>query len=291
MKKLALALLIIPFLISCNHQKVKQLEARNDSLVQQADLKDESINEFLQSFSEIQGNLDSIKAKEMIISDRTEGKTELKKKVKDQINDDINTIYLLLNDTQEKLAEIRKKLGKSNYHVKELQKVVDHLSKQIAYKDKEIEGLRLELEKMNIKVVKLAQSVNTLKKENIEKDATIQDQTEVIDDKILELNKAFFVIGTKKELKENNIITAEGGFIGIGKNKKLADDFNEEQFTQIDIREVTLIPLPGTKKATVITTHASESYKITGEADDRILEIINIEEFWKSSKYLVIIID
>lgn len=291
MKKLALALLIIPFLISCNHQKVKQLEARNDSLVQQADLKDESINEFLQSFSEIQGNLDSIKAKEMIISDRTEGKTELKKKVKDQINDDINTIYLLLNDTQEKLAEIRKKLGKSNYHVKELQKVVDHLSKQIAYKDKEIEGLRLELEKMNIKVVKLAQSVNTLKKENIEKDATIQDQTEVIDDKTLELNKAFFAIGTKKELKENNIITAEGGFIGIGKNKKLADDFNEELFTQIDIREVTLIPLPGTKKATVITTHASESYKITGEADDRVLEIINIEEFWKSSKYLVIIID
>ncbi len=111
MKKLALALLIIPFLISCNHQKVKQLEARNDSLVQQADLKDESINEFLQGFIEIQDNLDSIKSKEMIISDRTEGKTELKKKAKDQINDDINTIYLLLNDTQEKLAEIRKKLG------------------------------------------------------------------------------------------------------------------------------------------------------------------------------------
>lgn len=291
MKKLALALLIIPVLISCNHQKVKKLEARNDSLVQQAELKDESINEFLQSFSEIQDNLDSIKAQEMIISDRTEGKTELKKKAKDQINDDINTIYLLLNDTQEKLAEIRKKLGKSNYHVKELQKIVDHLSKQIAYKDKEIEELRVELEKMNIKVVKLSQSVNNLKMENIEKDATIQDQTEVIDAKTIALNSAFYAIGTKKELKDNNIITAEGGFIGIGKNKKLADDFNEEFFTPIDIREVTIIPIPGTKKATVVTTHASESYKIEGEGDARVLEILNIEAFWKSSKYLVIIID
>lgn len=291
MKKLALALLIIPVLISCNHQKVKKLEARNDSLVQQAELKDESINEFLQSFSDIQSNLDSIKTKEMIISDRTEGKIELKKKAKDQINDDVNTIYLLLNDTQEKLAEIRKKLGKSNYHVKELQKVVDHLSKQLAAKDKEIAYLMVELEKMNVRVVKLAQSVNTLKRENIEKDATIQDQTEVIDEATLELNKAYFAIGTKKELKENNIITAEGGFIGIGKNKKLADDFNEDFFTQIDIREVSLIPIPGTKKATVITTHGTDSYKIVGEGDDRVLEIVDVDAFWKSSKHLVIIID
>jgi hypothetical protein len=291
MKKIALALLIIPFLISCNQKKVKQLELSNDSLVQQATLKDESINEFLQAFSEIQYNLDSIKAKEMVISERTEGKTELKKKAKDQINDDINTIYLLLTDTQDKLAELRKKLGKSNYHVKELQKIVDHLSKQIASKNKEIESLRLELEKMNIKVVKLAQSVNNLKKETIEKDAQIKDQTEIIDEKTLELNTAYYAIGTKKELKENNIITAEGGFIGIGKNKKLKADFNEDFFTKIDIRETNQIPIPGTKKPTVITTHDSESYNITGEGDSRIFEIVNAGEFWKSSKYLVIIID
>ena len=73
--------------------------------------------------------------------------------------------------------------------------------------------------------------------------------------------------------------------------EKLKDDFNEEFFTKIDIREVTQIPIPGTKKATVVSTHGSESYKITGEGDARILEIMNIEEFWKSSKYLVIIID
>lgn len=291
MKKLALALLIIPFLISCNHQKVKQLEARNDSLVQQADLKDESINEFLQGFIDIQENLDSIKSKEMIISDRTEGKTELKKKAKDQINDDINTIYLLLNDTQEKLAEIRKKLGKSDYNVKELQKVVDHLSKQIAYKDKEIEGLRLELEKMNIKVVKLAQSVNNLKIENIEKDATIKDQEEIIDETVSELNAGYFAIGPKKILKENNIISAEGGFIGIGKNKKLKEDFNSDFFTRIDIRETAHIAIPGTKKAEIVTTHNPDSYAITGEGDERKLEISDIAEFWKSSRYLVIIIE
>ena len=290
MKKFALVLLIIPFLISCNQQKIKQLESKSDSLVQQANLKDESINEFLQAFNEIQYNLDSIKTKEMIISDRTEGKTEFKKKAKDQINDDINTIYLLLTDTKDKLAELRKRLGKSNYQVQELEKLVNIMSKQIEAKDEQIESLRLDLEAMNIKVTTLTKDVSDLKLETAEQQVVINDQTEMIDEKTIELNTAYYAVGTKKELKENNIISAEGGFIGIGKGKKLKPDFNADYFTKIDIRETIQIPIPG-KKIQVITSHPTESYKITGEGDERVLEITNTAEFWKSSKHLVVISD
>lgn len=290
MKKLILALLIIPFLISCNHQKIEKLESQNDSLVQQAGLKDESINEFLMSFNEIQENLDSIKTKEMIISENTSGKTELKKNAKDQINDDISTIYLLLNDTQDKLEELRKKLGKSNYQVQELNKMVNHLTKQLQEKDEEIESLRGELEQMNIKVSDLTRNVTNLKKVNKEQNEVIGDQAEVIVEKNIELSTAYYAIGTKKSLKENNIITSEGGFIGIGKNKKLKSDFNEDFFTRVDTRNTTQISIPG-KKAKIVTSHPSESYKIVGEGDDQILEILDANEFWKSSKHLVVIID
>lgn len=290
MKKLILVVLIVPFLISCNHQKIKKLESQNDSLLQQASLKDESINEFLMSFNEIQDNLDSIKTKEMIITESTAGKTELKKNAKDQINDDINTIYLLLNDTQDKLEELRKKLGKSNYQVQELTKMVNNLTKQLQEKDEEIEALRGELEQMNIKVSDLTRNVTNLKKVNKEQNEVIGDQAEVIVEKNIELSTAYYAVGTKKNLKENNIITSEGGFIGIGKNKKLKSDFNESFFTRVDTRNTTQISIPG-KKAQVVTTHPTESYKIMGEGDDQILEILDANEFWKSSKYLVVIID
>lgn len=290
MKKFILVILIIPFLISCNHQKVKKLESQNDSLVQQANLKDESINEFLMSFNEIQENLDSIKTTEMIITESTTGKTELKKNAKDQINDDINTIYLLLNDTQDKLEELRNKLGKSNYQVQELTKMVDHLTKQLQEKDEEIEALRGELEQMNIKVSNLTRNVTNLKKENLEKGEVISDQAEVIKEKNTALSTAYYAVGTKKVLKENNIVTSEGGFIGIGKNKKLKSDFNEDFFTKIDTRNTFQISIPG-KKAKLVTSHPTESYKIVGEGDDQKLEILNASEFWKSSKYLVVIID
>lgn len=287
MKKYALVLLIIPFLISCNQQKVKQLELKNDSLVSQANLKDESINEFLMAFNDIQYNLDSIKEKEMIISERTEGKTEFKKKAKDQITNDINTIYNLLTDTKDKLADLRKKLGKSNYQVKELEKMMDLMSKQIEAKDQEIEILTTELEVLNIQVTDLTNDVSDLKLETAEQKAIIQDKNDEIAKKTKELNTAYYVVGTKKELKENNITTAEGGFIGIGKGKKLKADFDTDYFTKIDIRSTNKIAIPG-KKVNVITSHPTESYTITGEGDDRMLEITNSEEFWKSSKYLVV---
>lgn len=290
MKKALWVFLIIPILISCNQKKVKNLEQKNDSLVQQAFQKDQSIGEFLSAFSEIQDNLDSIKAKEMIITENTEGNTELKKNAKDQIKDDINTIYLLLNDAQDKLAQMRKDLGKSNYKVQELEKMVSFMEQQIIEKDKEIEVLRLELEQLNIKVTKLTRDVDNLSQENKEKSEIIKGQSEEISEKTESLNTAYYALGTKKVLKDNNIISAEGGFIGIGKSKTLKQDFNEEYFTKIDIKETTSISTPG-KKIQIITNHPTDSYTITGEGDERVLEITNSTEFWKSSKYLVVMVD
>lgn len=289
MRKIVLIIIMVPVLFSCNHKKVSQLEEKNDSLVQAAYQKDQSLNEFLQAFNDIQANLDSIKSKEMIISEQTENKTELKKKAKDQINDDINSIYDLLLDTRNKLDNARKRLGKANYQVSELEKMLASLSKQLEEKDTQIEALRVELEKMNIKVSNLTDDVNRLSKESKEKSTVIEGQAQTIEEKTLALNTAYYVLGTKKELKENNIITSEGGFIGIGSNKVLKDDFNESNFTRIDIREVSQIPIPG-KKVDLVTTHPSESYSISGEGDERMLVIENKDSFWKSSKYLVIIV-
>ena len=48
-------------------------------------------------------------------------------------------------------------------------------------------------------------------------------------------------ISSVKELKENNVITKEGGIIGLGKTTKLSSDFNKEYFTKINIEKTTSI--------------------------------------------------
>ncbi|MFU8843179.1 MAG: hypothetical protein ACNA7V_05160, partial [Bacteroidales bacterium] len=221
MKKLILVFILLPVLISCNQKKIQQLETKNDSLMQQNYERDLSLNEFLTAINEIQTNLDSIKAKEMIISDYTADSKELKKNVQNQINDDINSIYSLLLDSRTKLDDARKKLGRSDYQVKELEKMLSRLTTQIEEKDQSIAELREELEKMNIKITDLTQDVSRLSIETQEKSAVIDDQTRTIEEKTIEVNTAYFIVGSGKDLRDKNIITREGGFIGIGTSKQL----------------------------------------------------------------------
>lgn len=289
MKKIIPFLFLIPILFACNHKKIDKLESRNDSLIQQSYAKDQALNDFIGTMNEIQDNLDSIKTKEMIINETTEGRVELKKSAKDQINDDINIIYSLLEENKEKLAELRKEHGKSNYQVMELNKMLENMTKQLEQKDKEIAALTEMLHQMDIKIVALSRDVHRLTQEGDVKSKTIEDQSDQIAQKTIALNTAYYVIGTKKELKDSNIITSEGGFIGIGKEKKLADDFDLDNFTKIDIRENSEIIIPG-KKIEIVTSHPTESYTSVKRDDSILLTINNPEEFWKNSKYLVIVV-
>ena len=87
------------------------------------------------------------------------------------------------------------------------------------------------------------------------------------------------------------MLTKEGGFLGIGKNEELKDDFNKDYFSKIDIREQKSFLLYA-KKAELITTHPKSSYEFMG-ADNKVdsLVIKDSEAFWNASKYLVILLE
>lgn len=276
-------------MVACNQKKLDKMESRNDSLVQQAYAKDQAINDFLQAMNEIQYNLDSIKSMEMIINEATEGNVELRKPAKDQIIDDVNSIYALVEENKLKLDELRKQLGKSNYQVMELEKMLDNMTRQLEQKDQEIAVLTDMLHQMDIKVIALARDVQRLNKEGVVKSQTIDDQSRQLEEKTIALNTAYYVAGTKKDLKNDNIITSEGGFIGIGKEKKLADDFDLDNFTKIDIRETLEIIIPG-KKVEIVTSHPSGSFTTEKGETDVVLTISDPQEFWKNSRYLVIVV-
>ena len=110
-----------------------------------------------------------------------------------------------------------------------------------------------------------------------------------IDSLILEMNKVGYVVGTKSELLENNVVTKEGGFIGIGKIKKLSDDLNLNYFTYNSKTDLNYI-LIGSRNIKLITSHPSSSFQLIKSQENVIdsLIILQKEEFWQNSKFLVI---
>lgn len=295
--------MLIPAMLltaSCNKMKEEneRLKAKNDSLLALGFQKDTTVMEFVRAFNEIQSNLDSIKLKENIISQNTSGGTEVQTSAREQITGDINAIYLMLQKNRELVTSLKAKLKKSesglagaNIKIAELEKMIDNLTKSIEAKDAEIAELKNELGKMNIKVqdlgnqvTSLTTNVEDLSEQNKAKQATIEAKT-------AELNTAYYVIGTTKELKEKKVIDKSGGFIGIGRAKNITEDFDKTYFTKVDITTLTEVPV-FKKKATLLSNHPAGSYKFEGQ-DKKVdkLVILNYTEFWSRSKYLVIVAD
>jgi len=236
--------------------------------------KDAAIQELVSSFNEIQENLNTIKEKEKIISKVTsDGDVKSKE---DQIKEDIQSIYDLMAKNKDRIGSLSKKLKNSKLQIDGLEKMIENMQATLNLKDSEIEELKTKIEGLNVELSNLATNYKSVENESNQK-------TEII-------NTAFYAIGTAKELKENNVITKEGGIIGLGKTTKLSSDFNKEYFTKINIEKTTSINL-GAKKIKMLTTHPSNSYKLIGEKLIEKLEITNTKEFWSASKYLVIILD
>ena len=236
--------------------------------------KDAAIQELVSSFNEIQENLNTIKEKEKIISKVTsDGDVKSKE---DQIKEDIQSIYDLMAKNKDRIGSLSKKLKNSKLKIEGLEKMIENMQATLNLKDSEIEELKTKIEGLNVELSNLTTNYKAVENESNQK-------TEII-------NTAFYAIGTSKELKEKNVITKEGGIIGLGKTTKLSSDFNKEYFTKINIEKTTSINL-GAKKIKMLTTHPSSSYKLVGEKPIEKLEITNTKEFWSASKYLVIILD
>lgn len=275
MKKYLL-ICILPLLFSCGARKqIEALKAKNDSLTALANLKDTTILTFVNGYNYIQTNLDSIKVKENIITQNSSGGTELNQEAKDKIVQDIQAIYQLVQDNKVKIASLNKKLKKSGAKVAALEKMVESLNKMIEEKDVEIARLNDALAKLNIKVEELTQNVNDLTAQNAEKEQTISQQTEA-------LNTAYYAIGTKKELEKHKIVI---------KRKILQPDFDRSYFTKIDIRNVKALPV-FKSSAIVVTSHPTVSYKLVkSKKTVDSLVITDYNNFWSSSKYLVVVVD
>ena len=283
MKKLLYLLIALPLAFGCGGGKKKEGLSTEDSLRAVASGQhmyihdaDSSINSFIRGFNDIQDNLDIIKEKEKIITVNSKD-PEMRKTKQQQIVDDIQAMYDIMNKNKKQLASMKAKMGDSNKKNEVLEKFITRLTADLDAKNVQIEELKTQLEQLNVAMATL----NTNYTES-------QQESSVKTEK---LNTAFYAFGTAKELIKNNVLTKEGGFIGIGKNQKLKSDFNKDYFTKVDISTTTSIVL-GAKKAKLITTHPSSSYKIEG-ADGKAekLTILNSDDFWSASKYLVIVVE
>ena len=282
--------ILVILLTSCRQGKIERMESVQDSITRVVLERDSNLLNFVAAMNEIQENLDSIKRIQSIVKVQPGSGNELQQGEKDRIVSDLRMINDLLQKNKELIARLRKQANSSGIKIAELQRAIVNLNRMVEEKDAEIVSLREELQKLDLDVKGLNIQLKTAEDKNVGQEKIIRKKTEAIEKQTVAMNTAWYAFGTARELVNNGVLEKEGGVLGLGRTLKMKEDFNRDFFTQIDIRDLKSIPLY-VKKAVLITTHPAGSYHFTGEDEIESLDIDQPQEFWKTSRYLVIAID
>ena len=246
MKKILFAATILLSISACNNSDRKEQNRQNDSLMSVINDRDSSLNSFIFSFNEIESNLDSVAAKQKIISLYTDkSKGELSKDKNANINAEIVAINNLMDENRKELERVTQKLKNSKTKNAVLEKSIKILTIQLSQKDYELCELNIKMNALNAKVAKLVTEVDSLTSRNYIQSIIIDYQTQNI-------HSAYYVVGNQKVLIDRKIIDRKGGLLGIGKTSILSKDLDNSMFTAMDYTKTTEITINGSN-AKVIT--------------------------------------
>jgi chromosome segregation ATPase len=261
----------------------KALKAQNDSLMQAKQAMQGELDSYFSAMNDIEQNIEKIKNTENTISIQPIGK-ELDGDTRKKINDDMTYLNDMLQSNKEELARLKAKLKRSAFHSAEIERTIIRLTKSLEVESGRVDSLQNELSKKDSLITKLGNTVNDLGKnvnelsvQNKQKDNKIKEQDE-------NLHAAWYVFGTKKELKEQKIVSTDGLF---SPQRVLQGDFNKNYFVRIDARNTKSIPLYSTH-AKILTNHPKSSYTLEKQNGNFVLLIVDPTNFWSVSKYLVI---
>ncbi|RLD27583.1 MAG: hypothetical protein DRI54_00835 [Bacteroidetes bacterium] len=177
-------------------------------------------------------------------------------------------------DKAKESADYRKDLiNKISGRMEELQKENALLKQQISKETQDISNLTAELEAQGIQIGQLMSSLGELNEDIVELKA--------------ELNLVYYLVGTKKELKQDSIIVKKG----VGGAITLSENSDNSKFTKLNKTSDTVINLTGFKKAELVPARPEGSYKFETDNDLIVqLNITNPEKFWEASKFLAIVV-
>jgi uncharacterized coiled-coil protein SlyX len=281
---IALAAMAATLIFSCKDYKpeVDRLNHVRDSLLHAGGEKDSTIDGFLGNFNSINSSLDSINQLHNAITMDQKDNPEMKGTVKDRIRQNIESINRLLEQNSKRIAELSSKVKNSSVKLAQLQKMIGELNIKIAEKDSMITMLNTQVSEANVTISSLKTSVDTL-------NTVVKEKTQTVEEKTNMLNTAYYTMGTYKQLRDKKVLTKQGGFLGMGSNQMMIADFDTTQFTKVDITQTSTIPI-NTKDAKIITNHPTTTYRLDRTKDKvNSINISDVNRFWSSSKYLVIV--
>lgn len=282
--------LMVAGTISCdnNSAKVKELEAQLDSLRGNYDTQKNQLDEIFSILNDVEDGLKDIRQKENILTiESNKDGLDVPESRRVKIMEDVYAVKDAIDRYKEKIEQLKKD---SSLKSVEFKKKLNSLQKELEEKSKTIETLQNLLEEKDIIIKGKDQTIDSLGHHisDLNQDITaLTGEKEELKDKVASQDKALFsayyIVGSKDELKEAGVISKGGLF----KPSKVSYEAEKTSFIKIDYREVTTINT-NASKAKILSNHRKGTYSIQEVDGETVINITDPEGFWEQTKYLVI---
>ena len=279
MKKIVIIVAGVIMMTACQNQNesATRLQQQVDSLQTIVDDKDAELNDIIETMTEVQTGIRRIAEAEgrVTVADGSQESASSRA----IIRDNMDYICEAMQQNRDLVAQLREKLNASRFKADKLKSLVDGLQTQVETQNQRIQELQASLVEKDSTILSQGAHIDSLSQSVFDLQELAQEQAGTMARQEKEINSAWFVYGTKAELKEQGILKD---------GEVLRDnDFNKDYFTEIDVRHVKDIKTYS-KSARLLTTHPEGSYMLTKDGNGYYeLHISNPSRFWSVSKYLV----
>ena len=270
-------------LASCSgvsKEQYQQATNTNDSLMMVALQQGNEIYDLQTTLQNVTDQLDQINGQISVSNGEDKNLTAQRESLMKKLN----LVQQTILEKQAALEELQKKYSSQLGQNKELKKTIDRLQNEVAGYQTEIKNYQNQIIVKDQQIADLSENLSSTKVVLEETQAKSDAQQTVINTQDKMLNTGFYIVASKKSLKEKGLI--EGGV--FTKKRLTTDGFSTDGFTQVDIRELTELAL-GAKKADFLTSHPADSYELVKNADKTTTLVIKDQAaFWSNSKYLIV---
>lgn len=269
-----------------NSKKYKALQAELSDLNAANAAQTSEMDSLLFDLNEISAGIHAINEAEKILTLESSANTENGKNRKKQVammKSDLNAIATSIETYRKRVGELE---GKNKRQSAEFKKLIASLNDDLEAKSEHIAELTKVIGEKEKTILAQTAQIGDLNKnvENLNQESGKQKETISKQDK--EIHLANYLIGSKKELKEANVISRQGIFCP----PIISSQAQNAKFVSVDMRETKSIPL-NAKKAKVLSAHPTDSYTLDAAEDGMLTLTIKDEgNFWKQTKYLVVML-
>ncbi|MFN3951244.1 MAG: hypothetical protein ACK4KT_02440 [Thermaurantimonas sp.] len=284
MKKIILIAIAASVLASCNNelkQEVETLKSEKSELEQRVREQDSVVENFTNAMLEIQENLNIIREKEgrLRVAESTTGDRFVS--MKDAVIQDIQDLNSIIEESKAKINRLNQQLSSTKSKNSQLSKLVESLQKQIEEREATIAQLTTTIEERDETIRQLTRKMQIISEES----------ERAISAKEAEINRCYYIVDTRRNLRDKGVIDSQGGFLGIGRVKTISSSADQSLFTIGDIRNLNRIDLDS-KNIRIISEHPQGSYGIEREGK-RITGIVinDPKAFWSLTRVLVVMVE